>query len=37
LLGNTSTPVKRSQIVEQRERGEINVQEATQLLKERPL
>jgi hypothetical protein len=35
LLGNTSTPVKRSQILEQLERGEINVQEATQLLKER--
>jgi hypothetical protein len=37
LLGNTSTPVKRSQILEQLERGEINVQEATQLLKERSL
>ena len=35
LLGNTSTPVKRSQILEQLERGEINVQEATQLLKGR--
>jgi hypothetical protein len=35
LLGNTGTPVKRSQILEQLERGEINVQEATQLLKER--
>jgi hypothetical protein len=35
LLGNTSTPVRRSQILEQLERGEINVQEATQLLKER--
>jgi hypothetical protein len=33
LLGNTSTPVRRSQILEQLERGEINVQEATQLLK----
>src|SRR6516164_2719706 len=35
LLGNTGTPVKRSQILDQLERGEINVQEATQLLKER--
>ena len=35
VLGNTGTPVKRSQILEQLERGEINVQEATQLLKER--
>jgi hypothetical protein len=35
LLGNTSAPVKRSQILEQLERGEINVQEATQLLKGR--
>ena len=35
LLGNTSTPVRRSQILEQLERGEINVSEATQLLKER--
>jgi hypothetical protein len=33
LLGNTGTPVNRSQILDQLERGEINVQEATQLLK----
>jgi hypothetical protein len=37
LLGNTSAPVRRSQILEQLERGEINVQEATQLLKGRSL
>lgn len=35
LLANTGTPVKRSEILEQLERGEITVQEATQLLKER--
>ena len=37
LLGNKGTPVDRTQILEQLERGEINVQEATQLLKERKL
>ena len=35
LLGNTSAPVNRTQILEQLERGEITVAEATQLLKER--
>src|SRR4051812_39086576 len=35
LLGNKGTPVNRTQILEQLERGEITVQEATQLLKER--
>ncbi len=35
LLGNKGTPVDRTQILEQLERGEINVQEATQLLKGR--
>ena len=35
LLGNKGTPVNRTQILEQLERGEINVQEATQLLKGR--
>jgi len=35
LLGNQGPPVNRSKILEQLERGEINVQEATQLLKER--
>jgi hypothetical protein len=35
LLGNNGPPVNRTQILEQLERGEINVQEATQLLKER--
>ena len=35
LLGNKGSPVNRTQILEQLERGEINVQEATQLLKER--
>src|ERR1700722_15290710 len=32
LLGNRGTPVDRSQILKKLERGEINVQEATQLL-----
>lgn len=37
LLGNTGgrAPVNRVQVLEQLERGEISVQEATQLLKER--
>jgi len=35
LLGNKGSPVNRTQILEQLERGEINVQEATQLLKGR--
>jgi hypothetical protein len=35
LLGNKGPPVNRTQILEQLERGEISVQEATQLLKER--
>ena len=35
LLGNKGSPVDRTQILEQLERGEINVQEATQLLKGR--
>ena len=35
LLGNNGPPINRTQILEQLERGEINVQEATQLLKER--
>jgi len=35
LLGNKGAPVNRTQILEQLERGEISVQEATQLLKER--
>jgi hypothetical protein len=35
LLGNNGPPVNRTHILEQLERGEINVQEATQLLKER--
>ncbi|MEO7300656.1 MAG: DUF2089 domain-containing protein [Verrucomicrobiota bacterium] len=35
LLGNTGSPVNRTQILEQLERGDINVQEATQLLKVR--
>jgi hypothetical protein len=35
LLGNKASPVDRSQILEKLERGEINVQEATQLLKAR--
>jgi hypothetical protein len=35
LLGNKGTPVNRTQILEQLERGEISVPEATQLLKER--
>jgi len=35
LLGNKGTPINRTQILEQLERGEISVQEATQLLKER--
>jgi hypothetical protein len=37
LLGNTSKPANRTEILEQLERGEINVQEAAQLLKERTL
>jgi len=37
LLGNQGTPINRTQILEQLERGEISVQEATQLLKERTL
>lgn len=35
LLGNKGTPADRTQILEQLERGEITVPEATQLLKER--
>jgi len=35
LLGNTGSPITRNQILEQLERGEISVQVATQLLKER--
>lgn len=35
LLGNKGTPADRTQILEQLERGEISVQEATHLLKER--
>lgn len=35
LLGNKGTPADRTQILEQLERGEITVAEATQLLKER--
>jgi hypothetical protein len=35
LLGNTGSPVNRSNILERLERGDINVQEATQLLKAR--
>jgi hypothetical protein len=35
LLGNTGSPVNRTQVLEQLERGEITVPEATQLLKER--
>src|SRR5580693_8076611 len=35
LLGNQGPPVNRSHILEKLERGDINVQEATQLLKER--
>jgi hypothetical protein len=35
LLGNTISPVNRTQVLEQLERGEITVPEATQLLKER--
>ena len=34
LLGNQTAPAGRTQILEQLERGEITVQEATQLLKE---
>ena len=37
LLGNKGTPVNRTQILEQLERGEISVQVATQLLKERTI
>lgn len=37
LLGTKSSPITRNQILEQLERGEISVQEATQLLKEKPL
>jgi hypothetical protein len=35
LLGNSGPPVNRTHVLEQLERGEITVQEATQLLKER--
>ena len=35
LLGNNGPPIDRTHILEQLERGEINVQEATQLLKGR--
>jgi hypothetical protein len=35
LLGNKTAPINRTQILEQLERGEISVAEATQLLKER--
>jgi hypothetical protein len=35
LLGNNGPPIQRTQVLEQLERGEITVQEATQLLKER--
>ncbi len=35
LLGNRGKPVNRTQVLEKLERGEISVQEATQLLKER--
>jgi hypothetical protein len=35
LLGNNGPPINRTHILEQLERGEINVQEATQLLKGR--
>jgi hypothetical protein len=35
LLGNKTAPVNRTQVLEQLERGEITVAEATQLLKER--
>jgi hypothetical protein len=34
LLGNQAAPAGRAQILEQLERGEISVQEATQLLKQ---
>ena len=37
LLGNQVAPINRTQILEQLERGEISVQEATQLLKDRTL
>ena len=35
LLGNKGPPINRTRVLEQLERGEITVQEATQLLKER--
>jgi hypothetical protein len=35
LLGNNAPRINRTQVLEQLERGEITVQEATQLLKER--
>lgn len=35
LLGNDTPRINRTQVLEQLERGEISVQEATQLLKER--
>ena len=35
LLGTQGSPINRKQILEQLERGEVSVQEATQLLKER--
>ena len=34
LLGNQAAPLGRAEILEQLERGEISVQEATQLLKQ---
>ena len=34
LLGNQAAPAGRTQILEQLERGELTVQEATQLLKQ---
>jgi hypothetical protein len=37
LLGNTSKPRGQGDILDQLERGEISVSEATQLLKEKPL
>jgi hypothetical protein len=37
LLGNTAKPRAQGDILDQLERGEISVSEATQLLKEKPL
>lgn len=37
LLGNTGKPRAQRDILDQLERGEISVSEATQLLKEKPL